>query len=326
MVINKILKQLTPERVKKEVEAIQRVKLPPELQKWVKEYEKVGERNEFIWKWAYEVAQVITFSKIPSKYRRSLIGIKFLMIMFIVLLDDVSDKMKNKRLLNEILKVPFEKDHIKLQYINNKEKRYLKFTIKLWRFIEKTFRIYPYYLKFKPIINYDISQMLNGIKYAYLVNKNLYLTNEIEFQTYLSHNTPAIMGFMIDLTCVPKFNIKLLGLMRKIMWYIQVMARISNWVATWKREVKENDFASGIFCYTIENKIIGARDIKKQKKEEIVKKINQSKAEKYLLEKWENFYNEIKKFIKKEKTFNGKKIIKITEKLTILHLISRGFI
>lgn len=326
MIIEKILKQLTPERIRKEIEEMQEIKIPPELQKWVKEYEKVGKRKNFIWKWAYRVAQIITFPGVPRRYQRSLSKTKFLMIMFIVLLDDVSDEMQNKKLLDEILKIPFEENYIKTSQLSQKEKRYLDFTIEIWHFIQKIIRGYPYYQKFRSILEYDTRQLLNGTRYAYLVNQNLYLANEIEYQIYLSYNTPVLLNYMIDLTCLPKFDVKNLWSVRKIAWYAQLMTRIDNWISTWEREIEEDDFTSGVFVYALENNIVEVEMLRQNRSEEIVEKIKKSKTEEYFLKQWEKFYNEMSNLIKKNKSIDGKEILEMVEELAILHLVSKGFI
>ncbi|MBU4580698.1 hypothetical protein KKB43_06855 [Patescibacteria group bacterium] len=49
MIAEKILSEITPEKIKEEVEKIKAAKLPPKLEECVREYEKVGKRERFSW-------------------------------------------------------------------------------------------------------------------------------------------------------------------------------------------------------------------------------------------------------------------------------------
>jgi hypothetical protein len=331
MVIKKILKQLTPEKIKKINTEVGTFELTPSLKRWVREYNKIGEglrTTDYFWKWIFRTAKTITLPFTINKYRDSLFEIKTLLIMFVVLLDDVFDKTKETELGNALLKIPFEYININTEINNLKvnTKKYFQFTKKLWSYLEKKIQKYPKYKEYRKIFEFDIKQLLNEMEYSRLINENYFLANKTEFFAYFSHNMQAIIDVTLDLMCSHDFDIKILGTIREIAIEAQKMARIGNWVSTWEREVKEEDFTSEVFIEAINSKILGFEDLKKENELEIVEKIKKGHIENILFQYWENSYKEISAMGKK---INQKPLVneflKNLEKLIIFHLSSRGY-
>jgi len=325
MVIEKILKQLTPERVKREVEAIKKVKLPPELQKWVKEYNKVGERDEFLWKWIFKTTSMITSPAVDKKYRKVLPMVKAVLFMFDTLLDDIADKTRDKTFLNELIKIPFDSNCIAFNHLKPAKRKYLLFTKRVWNYLERAVRKLPRYKEFQDLFKYDILQLLNTMRYSCLINMNPHLINKLEFWAYLPPNMTVMICSTIDLMCSPRLKIRETGKIREIFWLAQEMTRIGNWVSTWEREINENDFTSGIWPYALDQGIINIEEIKKEKKEEIIKKIKKRKIEKTLLSKWEKNYIEISKLGREITSFDVNKLLLMLEGSVCMHLCSRGY-
>lgn len=247
--------------------------------------------------------------------------------MFIVQLDDIADKKQKYTLLDKLLKIPLNEKIIKSIHLTcNINKEYFIFTWKIWNEIKKQISKYPRYKELNKIFYCDLNQVLNVMRYSYLVNKIPYLINDTEARLFFPYNMAVFLYSDLDLMSSLKINTNTLGLLRKIVWELQLMARIGNWISTWEREIYENDFTSGILFYGINSGIININKLKQEKyKLEVIKKIKDTKIEKEFLKEWEQHYFKIKEFDKKVRVLSIKEFLPRIESLIILHLTSKGY-
>ncbi len=244
--------------------------------------------------------------------------------MFIILIDDTVDRRKDKRLLNELLKIPFLGNCISYKNLNKEEKEHLDYTIKVWRKMENFARACLRYSEFEEIFKYDIAQIINALKYDYLINKHHFLINETEYWRYSPNTMQIIAAMTLDLMCLSKFNRCELGAVREFIWEAQKMGRIANCLSTWEREIKENDFTSSVIAYALKAGILSVNELKKKNQTEIIKKIKMAGIEKYLLKDWEGCYLNIFRSSKKIKSINFNEFIRGTRELHRMYLVSRG--
>lgn len=320
-VVMRVLDSLTPEEIKKRIDATVNMKLPADMQKWVDEYNKIGRRNPLTWKRTYRHSCVVNFSATNKDNKVFLENTKFLMFMFIIALDDVADVWQSKKLLNEISKIPYEEKYIEWNKLNEKEKIYTKFVLKLWKTLLKRLKTFPNYKMFEELFEYNIKQMLNGRQYGYLVNRKPYLINKIEIQAYLPVSVCSMQilaDFTIDFMFDPKISINEYSKIRDIAFRVQHMTRRGNWVSGWVKELEEVDLTSGVVAYAYSEGIISLEELENITADnymQAVEKIRKSNVEKELLQEWEDNYNQAMTIAKEIKSTNAVKYVAAIEEL-----------
>ena len=305
------------------LESVSSYTLSDDVKSFIKRYDGVfGKRDNFLWKWlgALYRESGVTLSTVDLKHLDSVVDDKIILTMLFSILDDVSEYYKDAELMEALLEIP--NNNIDSSIIKKNEK--LLFFKNLWDYLLGKLTKYPRYEEFKDIFWYDFNQMKNSVYFSFLVNKRPELINLHEMEIYDCHNMIVFLLNGIDLMVSPEFDKKDLPHLRTVFWHAQQMARIGNWLSTWKREIKEKDLCSGVIGYALSNKILSINDLKQLNEDDVIQKIEDSGAYQYFDSSWKQNYEKIKCMKDTIKSIDMDNYITGLENVFKFHMASEG--
>jgi hypothetical protein len=107
----------------------------------------------------------------------------------------------------------------------------------------------------------------------------------------------------IDLANASSFDSSELSLLRQVTDRTQRMARIGNWLSTWKRELGEGDWCSGVVVHALESDIVSQKQLQAIRNQPtdatidpVVDAIGDSGIEDYFLNRWQAEYEDASRF------------------------------
>ena len=74
--------------------------------------------------------------------------------------------------------------------------------------------------------------------------------------------------------------------MREVIWHAQCMGRIGNLLGTWRREIAEHDFNSGVFARAVVEGDLSTSDLASADEERIEAAIIEGRHEDHFLAQW----------------------------------------
>jgi hypothetical protein len=300
--------------------------LRPDVERWLHTYLKVGKRGLYFWKWCAFGCELTTLPGVPADLRKHVYDTKTLSIMLCVLLDDVADQRSKTRLLNAVINVVNGKPPAHCDDLPDDERRYLHETSLLAAEYYQRVSSYPRYIEFEELLHFDQMQYFNTMHYSQLLNRHLNLLNTTEHDLYMPHAMHMMSFATLDLMCMPDFCASELGRVREAVWHAQCMGRVGNLLSTWRREIGEEDFNSGVFARAIEYGDLRVDQLSACNAEQIETAIVDGGHEDFFLDRWHFHRDRLRSKVTEIRSINLRPFLTNHERFFQMHLGSRGLI
>lgn len=315
----------TPERVRQEIAYVLNKTLSPALSYWVDEYNKVGHRNVYLWKWCHQGVVVTTLPCVLPELFDDLCDTKVLGVMLDVLLDDVADRKGDDELLRRLTSFTIDGPRPTFADYPADQRAYAELAVAVWDEIVARARRNPMFDQYAKALDYDYAQLFNVMSYSHLANEYIELLNLAEHDLYTPHNMHMIISSTLDLMCSPDFDRNEWGKVRDAAWHAQCMGRIGNLTTTWERELGDADYSSGVYASALAAGDLTIEQLQAGNREEIKRAIVEGRHEIHFLKSWQEHRRYLLSRVPQIHSFELGKLVTGLERLICLHLGSRGY-
>ncbi|MFC6764925.1 hypothetical protein [Natrinema soli] len=262
----------------------------------------IGDRDRFLWQWLYHLFPTFSLSCLDDARAREVRNAKLTASIFVTVADDVAERHGDRATFDELTSIPF--DHRR----SDPERRdvdgdVVRFLTAVWDEFSALYDAGPRSREFAELLQFDLQQTLQAIEYSYLANRYPGLVSERELWTYDAHNMLVFPLAGIDLSNAPSFDSSELSSLRQVLDRTQRMARIGNWISTWKRELAEGDCSSGVVVHALENDIVSPEQVQTVRRnptdrtvDPVVEAITDAGVEDYFLDRWEAEYETVGRY------------------------------
>ncbi len=300
--------------------------LSADARRWARAYEEVGPRDLYLWQWCAHGVEITMLPSVSEQFRAHVSDTKVLSIILCVLLDDVADEHGDGQLLETLLGLTFSDGGESLRSLQGTQARHAEITRSLWAEYWQRVSRYPRFAEFEPVLRYDLQQFQNTMRYSYLVNEHPFLLNVAEHDLYTSHNMMIISFATLDLMCSPGFPRGEVGAIRELAWHAQCMGRYGNLLSTWRRELANCDFTSGVFARAMAQGHLTYEELVGQEPERIATAIQDHGHEAYFYDRWLEHRRQSHDCSRRVKSLDLRGVLNGHDRFFAMHLGSEGLI
>jgi hypothetical protein len=240
----------------------------------------------------------------------------------VTVLDDLVERHDDRATFVEASRLPHDPDSVDpgRAAVDADQFRFIE---DCWHTFETGVADAPRHEEFADVLAYDVRQTTNAMDYSSVVNRHPRIANLRGSRRYGAHNMVMFPYADVDLMYSPGFGLEDFGELRDLLWDLQELARIGNWVTTWEREVREGDFTAGVVTHALQEDIVTPTDLHEDPAGAI-ESIRRHDVEEHFRERWQSRYRDIRSREFDTESVDLDALVGGMETVFEYHLASRG--